>query len=141
MDYLERLPHAPPMRLLEEVLEVVPGSSCRARRVAHPDDFYFQGHFPGNPVVPACIYIELMAQAGGLAVASSVAADASATIELRVAGVGRCKFPAAARPHALLDITVRLGGTFGDLYRIEGEVKADGVLVAAGDVMLAGRRD
>jgi 3-hydroxyacyl-[acyl-carrier-protein] dehydratase len=140
MDYVGLLPHAPPMRLLEEVLELVPGISCRARRVAHPDDFYFQGHFPGNPIVPACIYIELIAQAGGLAAGFPTGAVQPRTLELRVAAVGRCKFPGAARPNTVLDISVRVAGTLGDLYKIEGEVTADGVLVATGDVMLAGPR-
>ena len=71
-DYLSLLPHMPPMRLLEEVLELVPGERCTARRVARPDDFYFQGHFPGNPVVPACILLELLAQTGGLAAGSTI---------------------------------------------------------------------
>ncbi len=134
-DYLTLLPHMPPMRLLEEVVDLVPGERCTARRVARPDDFYFQGHFPGNPVVPACILLELLAQAGGLAAGSI--SDRQQPIQLRVAAVGPCKFPSAARAGALLETTARVVGQLGPLYKVDGTVTADGVLVASGGLTLA----
>ena len=70
MRLIDCLPHQPPMRLLEEIVQLTRGETATARRVAKPEDFYFQGHFPGQPVVPAVILIELLAQTGGLAVAA-----------------------------------------------------------------------
>jgi len=134
-DYLSLLPHVPPMRLLEEVLELVPGERCTARRVARADDFYFQGHFPGNPVVPACILLELLAQTGGLAAGSTI--DSRTPVQLRVAAVGQCKFPSAARSGALLEASARVVGQLGPLFKVDGTVTADGVVVASGGVTLA----
>ena len=88
-DWLSLLPHQPPMRLVEQVIGVTPGVSARCTRVTHPDDFFFQGHFPGQPVVPAIILVEMLAQTGGLAIGSAPGAvDAGTPLELRVAAFG-----------------------------------------------------
>jgi 3-hydroxyacyl-[acyl-carrier-protein] dehydratase len=147
-DWLSLLPHQPPMRLVEQVLDVTPGVSARCTRVTRPDDWFFQGHFPGQPVVPAIILVELLAQTGGLAIGSTASAgdqggeggeaDARATtLALRVAAFGGFKFPRAAGPGMTLEAGARLAGRMGGLYKIEGEVTADGQVVASGALTLA----
>jgi 3-hydroxyacyl-[acyl-carrier-protein] dehydratase len=122
------------MRLVEQIVEIVPGRSARAIRVAHPDDWYFDGHFPANPVVPAIALIELLAQTGGLALNSSSDSGFKA---LRLAALNDFKFPAAAGPGAVLQATAEVVGRLGALIRISGSVTADGTLVATGDLTLA----
>lgn len=131
---IDLLPHKPPMRLVEEVTDLVPGLSARGLRRAHPDDWYFRGHFPEDPVVPAVVLIELLAQTGGLAAAMEGAIAGS---RMRVAAVGPFKFPRGARPNQLLDARVRVIGRVGGIVKIEGEVFADNDRVAIGSVTLA----
>jgi 3-hydroxyacyl-[acyl-carrier-protein] dehydratase len=138
MALIDCLPHQPPMRLVEEVVDIRYGQSATARRVAHPDDFYFQGHFPGQPIVPAVILIELVAQTGGLAAAAPPPGSPAAPLQLRVAAVGPFKFPAAAGAGATLEVRVQVAGRMAGLVKIEGTVTADGVLVATGSLTLAG---
>jgi len=133
---VDLLPHKPPMRLVEEIADLVVGQSARGLRVARPDDWYFQGHFPGDPVVPAIVLIELLAQTGGLVAASGNQPDVAGA-KLRVAALGPFKFPATARPHQRLDARARVSGRVGNLIKIEGDVLADGIRVAVGSVILA----
>jgi 3-hydroxyacyl-[acyl-carrier-protein] dehydratase len=133
---LDRLPHRPPMRLVEEILDLVPGRSACGRRVTRPEDWYFQGHFPNDPVVPAIVLVELLAQTGGFAACAPESGEATVPA-LRVAAFGGFKFPGAARPGTVLDAVARVVGRMGGMIKIEGEVTADGARVASGSVTLA----
>ena len=134
-DYLELLPHRPPMRLIDEVLSVEPGVSASARRTTRADDFFFRGHFPGKAVVPAMILVELLAQTGGLAAHGALPGTRGS---FRVAAFSGFKFPASAGVGAELQAQTRVVGRLGDLVKIEGQVSADGVIVARGGVTLVG---
>lgn len=125
------------MRLVEEVVSVEPGQQAVCRRLTRSADFYFQGHFPGQPVVPAIVLIELLAQTGGLAAGMPRPGEAHAPRALRVAAVDGFRFPAGCGVGVTLEATARVAGRLGGLFKIEGTVTADGVLVASGSLTLA----
>ena len=137
-DWLALLPHRPPMRLVGEVVEVEPGVLARSRRRTRADDWFFDGHFPDEPVVPAIVLVELVAQTGGLAIGSGV--PGGEPLALRVAALGGFKFPGAAVAGDLLEVSARVAGRMGGLYKVEGEVTVDGRVVGAGSVTLAEAR-
>ena len=138
MSWIDRLPHRPPMRLVEEVVHLTPGDSAVGRRTVRPDDFFLDGHFPGQPVVPAIILVELLAQTGGLAAGSLSAEEAHEPIQFRVASIGAFKFLFPVTPGAMLEAHARVLKQLGRLYKIEGEVTADGRVAAVGSLTLAG---
>ncbi|MBQ3963912.1 MAG: 3-hydroxyacyl-ACP dehydratase FabZ [Firmicutes bacterium] len=69
-DIKKIIPHREPFLLVDEVLELEPGKSITAVKHVSPDEYYFQGHFPQEPVMPGVLIVETLAQAGAIAVLS-----------------------------------------------------------------------
>lgn len=64
------IPHREPFLLIDEVTALDPGKKCVAVKHIREDDFWFQGHFPGMPVTPGVLMIEMLAQTGAVCVGS-----------------------------------------------------------------------
>lgn len=64
------IPHREPFLLIDEVIELIPGKSVKAKKYVKSDEEYFKGHFPGEPVMPGVLIIESLAQAGAVGVLS-----------------------------------------------------------------------
>lgn len=63
---MEIIPHRDPFLLIDEVEELEVGKRVVATKFISPDSFWFQGHFPGHPVTPGVLIIEMLAQAGAV---------------------------------------------------------------------------
>lgn len=66
----EIIPHREPFLLIDEITALDPGKKCAARTYIKEDDFWFQGHFPGNPVTPGVLMVEMLAQTGSVCACS-----------------------------------------------------------------------
>jgi 3-hydroxyacyl-[acyl-carrier-protein] dehydratase len=60
------LPHRAPMLLIDEIDEYIPNKSIQVRTQVTPDNMFFQGHFPNEPILPGIVLIEMMFQACGV---------------------------------------------------------------------------
>ncbi len=122
------LPHRPPFRFVDEVLEVSPGERIEAARVFRREEEFFRGHFPGDPIVPGVLLVECMAQAAGLAEEDPGGA--------RLARIDGARFLAPVRPGDRVVVTMRRAASFGPAVRYEGECRVEGRVVAEGAVTL-----
>jgi len=97
------LPHRPPFRFVDEVLECVPAASIRARYRVTGDEPFLAGHFPGNPIFPGVLQLEALAQAGAIA----VLADPRYAGKLPLfGGVEEARFRRMVRPGEVIDLAV-----------------------------------
>jgi beta-hydroxyacyl-ACP dehydratase FabZ len=69
---MDCLPHRYPFLLVDRVLKIVPGEKIVALKNVTMNEPFFQGHFPGNPIMPGVLIVEAMAQAGGVLFSSQL---------------------------------------------------------------------
>ena len=105
-DPLSLLPHGEGFRFIDELISLDPGKSAAAIYRVKGDEFFFHGHFPGNPIVPGVILIEALAQLGGVLAQSD---PQIAVLEnLKLTAVKQAKILGSAKPGAELLIRARL---------------------------------
>lgn len=122
------LPHRAPMLMLDRVLEVGENLIV-AEKTVKPDAFYFQGHFPGNPIMPGVMIVETIAQAGALLAALNGEFDTNKSL-LAFAGIDSSKFRKPVTPNETLRVYAKIVKRRRSLYKFEGRVEVQGVLAA-----------
>jgi 3-hydroxyacyl-[acyl-carrier-protein] dehydratase len=133
----EILPHREPFLLLDEVLELAPGSHVVARKTVRPDEWYLAGHFPGRPVMPGVLIVEAMAQAGAVAVLSEEENRGRMAL---FAGIDDVRFKRIVEPGDELELRCDLERVRGPIGRGKATAHVRGELVARGTLTFAVER-
>lgn len=133
---LERLPHRFPFLLVDRVLDVVPGKSIVAVKNVSINEAYFQGHFPGHPVVPGVLIIEALAQAGGI-LAWESAPESERLWILYLVGIEETRFKHIVRPGDQLTLKVELEKRKRNLWFFSAKAEVDGKLAAETKILMA----
>lgn len=121
------LPHRYPMLLVDRVEEIVPNKSIRAIKAVTINEGFFQGHFPGRPIMPGVLVIEALAQAAAvLAIESFGIADLGKLVYFM--GIENAKFRAPVEPGVLLTLEVEVVQSRGKVSKFAGKASIDGKL-------------
>jgi 3-hydroxyacyl-[acyl-carrier-protein] dehydratase len=126
------LPHRDPFLLLDEVVELDPGSRVVARRTVTDEDC--AGHFPGNPIMPGVKMVEALAQAGAVAVL--VQEENRGKLAL-FAGIDDVRFKRVVRPGDELTLECSLEQVRGPIGRGKARATVDGELAVRGTLTFA----
>jgi 3-hydroxyacyl-[acyl-carrier-protein] dehydratase len=132
-EILEILPHRYPFLLVDRVLEASDDKLVALKNVTMNEPF-FQGHFPGQPVMPGVLIIEAMAQAGGLLAARSAGFDRTKQVVYFMA-IDKAKFrkPVVPGDQLILELVpLRKGGA---VWKFRGEAKVAGQLVCEAELL------
>jgi len=140
-DILAALPHRFPFLLVDRVLDYAPGARLRALKNVTFNEPFFQGHFPGHPVMPGVLIIESLAQACGLLVHVSRKAGASNSALYYLVKVDKAKFTRIVGPGDQLILEVELKRMIRSMGLFHCVAKVDGKAVAEAELMCAERND
>lgn len=133
-DPKDLLPHREPFLLVDEILELEPGVSARARWTLRADLAFFAGHFPGNPITPGVLIVESLAQTAGLA-AMSLPENAGRLALF--AGIEKVRFRRPVRPGETLVLQMRMTRQRGPMGWAEGDARVDGALACSASLSFA----
>jgi 3-hydroxyacyl-[acyl-carrier-protein] dehydratase len=102
---LSALPHRYPMLLVDRVEEIVPDVSIRAIKAVTINEPFFQGHFPGRPIMPGVLIVEALAQAAGVLAIESLGLAGTGKLVYFMA-IDGAKFRTPVEPGCLLTLEV-----------------------------------
>lgn len=125
------LPHREPMLLVDEMIMDAEGVAHSKYRIRE-DEFFCQGHFPGNPLVPGVILCEIMAQSCALLVKDEIVGKTTL-----YSGIDNVRFKNPVRPGDLCEITARLNGKRANMFFCEAELRVEGKLCCKGNLSFA----
>ncbi len=101
------LPHRYPFLLVDKILEIVPGKRVVGLKNVTINEAFFQGHFPGQPIMPGVLVIEAMAQVGGILLMRTLSINAEKKL-FYFTGIERAKFRRPVLPGDQLKFEVDL---------------------------------
>jgi 3-hydroxyacyl-[acyl-carrier-protein] dehydratase len=133
------LPHRYPFLLVDRVVAFEPSKSIACLKNVTVNEPFFQGHFPGQPVMPGVLLIEALAQAGGLLTHLSAITDSGGKVFYLVK-VDNAKFSRMVVPGDQLALCVSLKRTIRNMALFEGVAKVDGEQVACAEILCAEAR-
>jgi len=135
---MELLPHRYPFLLVDRVMEYEPDTSIRAYKNVTMNEAFFQGHFPGTPVMPGVLIIEAMAQACGILYLLSHKDKVQGKL-LYFLGMDKVKFRRAVVPGDRLDIEATVLKTGSRAWTFRSEAFVDAKRAAEAEIRAGGR--
>ena len=136
---LDTLPHRYPFLLIDRVIEYTAFESITAIKSVSINEPFFQGHFPGHPIMPGVLILESMAQATGMLAFYSNKARSESGHVYYLVGIDKARFKKPVTAGDQLVLKATLIRELRGIYRFEASAKVNNVVVATAEFMTTER--
>ena len=136
-DIIKLLPHRYPFLLVDRITEIELGKSVVGYKNVTANEHFFQGHFPGNPIMPGVLIIEAMAQVGGVLARLSIQGeqDQESTDAVYFMSIDKVKFRRPVVPGDQLRLELQALRTGSRVWKLAGKAFVGEDLVAEAELM------
>ena len=124
------LPHREPMLLIDKLINIVPLKSATAIVKVKKEKFFFDGHFPGQPVMPGVLRVEAFGQAAAALTAHGIDKKEYETKLVYLMSVDKARFRSPVMPECELHLDIEAIRSHGRVWKYKGVAKIDGKKVA-----------
>jgi len=130
---LELLPHRYPFLMVDRVLEMEVGKRIKAMKNVTANEPHFQGHFPGEPIMPGVLMLEALAQMGGILIRYSTGFFGEA--EIFFASIEKARFRHPVRPGDTLILEGEIVGKKGPFWKIKARALVEDRVAVDAELM------
>lgn len=124
------IPHRHPFLLIDKIVDLVPDVRATGIKNVTYNEPYFQGHFPGHPIMPGVLIVESMAQTAAAMVMETLRRTADSGVVVYFMSVDNARFRKPVVPGDTLHIHVAKRQRRGNVWKFEGQAKVNGILTA-----------
>ena len=122
-EILSAIPHRPPFLFVDTIVEVT-DTKIKTTRKARPDEEFFKGHYPGNPIMPGVLICEAIFQSGAILL-SRIMGNVEDGVPV-LARINNAKFKNMVKPGDVLDIEAEIAEKMSNVYFLKGKASVDG---------------
>ena len=112
------IPHRDPFLFVDNCEIIIPGEHAKSEKLFSANEYFFKGHFPGNPIVPGVIIVEAMAQTAGIVVSYKLKEFKDKSVLFM--SVNKAKFRKPIFPDEIVSFEVKFINSVRDVYKFEG---------------------
>ena len=122
-----RIPHRPPFLFIDRIIEITE-TGARAALTIHPDFSFFEGHYPGNPIMPGVLLCESVFQTGAIFLADHLKSESlnDDSVTPVLSRIRDARFKRMVKPGDEVEISVTLGEKMGQFFTMTGEIRKEG---------------
>ena len=132
LDIQALLPHRYPFLLVDRIIELEEATRIFGIKNVTANEQFFQGHFPGRPIMPGVLLLEVMAQVGGVLARKTAAGKGRPTVFLT--GIEKAKFRRPVVPGDQLLVEVKVVRRKDPFWKMAGKITVDATLVCEAEM-------